>query len=114
MFVCPECATRQPQAPLCTFCGYDGLLDLDNERHVELLRDIDMRQRDRYESRMRMVAVAIAMISVVALWCVPGFWSARSRAFAMPFLADQWLLMAVIGFGITKIADRFAPRGRFS
>jgi hypothetical protein len=110
---CPECGHRQESGDRCTACGYDGVLHLDHPQHVDLLRDIDLRRLDKHEARVRMLSVGVAMALVFALWCVPGFWSARSRAFAMPFLADQWFLMIVIALGLTWVLKRTAPRPRF-
>lgn len=76
---CPECAHRQDDGTRCGSCGYDGLLDLGDSRHVELLRDIDRRRRDKYNDRARKGSVLIAMVVVGALWLVPGYWSVRGR-----------------------------------
>lgn len=110
---CPECGHRQDAGDRCGACGYDGVLQLDNPQHVDLLRDIDMRRMDKHEARVRMLSVGIAMIAVIALWFVPGFWSARERGFAMPFLADQWFLMIMIALGLTFALKRTAPKRRF-
>ena len=110
---CPECAHRQDAGDRCARCNYDGILDLDNERHVELLRDIDHRRRDKREARVRMASVAFAMIFVFALWLVPGFWSARKQYFALPILADQFILMIAIALGLSKLLARTAPPSKF-
>jgi len=107
---CPECGQRQAAAPRCVACGYaDGLLSLDNDEHIDLMRDIDQRRADKHEKRSRILAVVISMGLVFALWLVPGFWKAREESVAAPFLFDQWALMIVIAFGITLVLKKLRP-----
>ena len=58
MLACPECAHRQEAGDTCTSCSYDGLLDLGNMRHRDLLRDIDRRKLDRHNERALKISVA--------------------------------------------------------
>jgi len=60
-----------------------------------------------------MASVAFAMILVFALWLVPGFWSARRQYFALPLLADQFILMIAIAIGLSKLLARTAPPSKF-
>jgi hypothetical protein len=111
---CPECGNRQLEGrERCTSCGYtDGLLSLDNDEHVDLLRDIDDRRMDKHEKRSRLIAVVIGVGVVFALWFVPGYWTYERRV-AMPFLFDQWALMIAIGFGLTLVFKQFRPKKLF-
>jgi hypothetical protein len=113
MRACPECAHRQETGTACASCGYDGLLDLGDMRHRELLRDIDRRKLDRHTDRSRKIAVALAMAIVMGAWFIPGYWAARRAAIALPFLADQWAIMIVIALGISRLVERMAPKPKF-
>jgi hypothetical protein len=111
---CPECGHRQDDGPRCGTCGYDGLLELANPRHVELLRDIDRRRLDKHTDRVRMASVAISMLVVGGLWLVPGYWSARGRWYpGLPLLADQFAFMIALAYGVSKLLERTAPRSKF-
>lgn len=111
---CPECGHRQADGARCAACGYDGVLDLDNAQHVELLRDIDDRRREKHSGRARILSVFIAMAFVVALWMIPGYWSLRGDVYpGLPLFADQWGLMIVIALGLWKLLERLAPKPRF-
>ena len=113
VLACPECGHRQAAGEKCAACGYvDGMLSLDNDQHVDLLRDIDQRRQDKHEKRSRFLAVGIALAIVFALWLVPGYWTYEQRV-AMPFLFDQWALMIVIGFGLTLVFKQFRPKKLF-
>lgn len=110
---CPECGHRQETGERCAACGYaDGMMSLDNDQHVDLLRDIDQRRHDKHEKRSRFLAVGIALAIVFALWLVPGYWKYEQRV-AMPFLADQWALMIAIGFGLTLLFKLNRPKKLF-
>jgi len=111
---CPECGHRQDAGERCATCSYDGMLDLANEQHVELLRDIDHRRRDKHSDRTRLLAVGISLAVVFGLWLVPGYWSWRGVAYpGLPFFADQWFFMIVIALGVWKLLGRTAPKPRF-
>lgn len=111
---CPECGNRQSDGTRCTACGYDGVLALDNEQHVELLRDIDERRRERHSARVRIFSVIVAMAIVFGLWLVPGYWGLRGSVFpGLPLFADQWGLMIIIALVLWKLLERLAPKPRF-
>jgi hypothetical protein len=112
--VCPECGHRQEAGDRCGSCNYDGMLDLTNARHVELLRDIDRRRRDKHTDRVRIIAVVVSMAIVFALWLVPGYWSVRGTYYpGLPLLADQFAFMILIAIGISKLLEKRAPRPKF-
>lgn len=113
MRACPECGHRQDTGTACAQCGYDGLLDLGNMRHRELLRDIDRRKLDKHGERSLKLAVALAMAIVVAMWFIPGYWSFRRQAIALPLLIDQWAIMTVIALGLSKLIERAAPKKKY-
>ena len=112
--VCPECAHRQDAGDRCGRCNYDGMLDLTNARHVELLRDIDRRRKDKRNDRVRLASVALSMGIVFALWLVPGYWDLRGTFYpGLPLLADQFALMIALAFGISKLLEKTAPPSKF-
>ena len=113
MKACPECGHRQDDGAACASCGYDGLLDLGNMRHRDLLRDIDRRKLDKHNDRSLKLAVAIAMAIVIGMWFIPGYWSFRMQAIALPLLIDQWAIMIVFALGIQKVIERAAPKKKF-
>ena len=112
-FACPECSHRQEAGDRCGKCNYDGLLDLSKLRNRELLRDIDRRAEDKHDDRVRKLSVAIAMGGIIACWFIPGFWSMRMQAFALPLLLDQWLLMLGLAMLIMKVWERYPPKKKF-
>jgi ribosomal protein L40E len=97
-WVCIDCGARLPQAGNCRRCG-EPLLDAREEKTRDLMRDVDQRRAHTAETRSRWIGVVVGMAVVFGLWLVPGYWLIE-RAFALPFLFDQWLLMAVIGLGV--------------
>lgn len=114
VLACPECGHRQQTGERCAACGYaDGLMSLDNDQHVDLLRDIDQRRQDKHEKRSRLIAVVAAMAIVFAMWLfVPNYWKYEQRV-ALPFLFDQWGLMIVLGFGMTLLFKLYRPKKLF-
>ncbi|HEY5946108.1 MAG TPA: hypothetical protein VIV40_11485 [Kofleriaceae bacterium] len=111
---CPECGHRQASGDRCGSCDYDGILDLDNARHVELLRDIDRRRRDKRVDRVRVASVGFSMLIVFALWLVPGYWSVRGVYYpGLPLFADQFAFMILIALGMSKLLEKTAPPSRF-
>ncbi|HEY1556537.1 MAG TPA: hypothetical protein VGF94_16995 [Kofleriaceae bacterium] len=112
-WICLECGARQASSGRCAACGNPDMHDAALEQVRDLMRDIDQRARDRHETRARWIGVVVGIAVVVALWCVPGFWTARAAGFALPFLFDQWLLMAALGLGVMWLVQRARPRPRF-
>src|SRR4051794_20587872 len=94
-----DCGARQAAAGKCAVCGKDDTLDSREERVRELMHDVDLRLAMARETRFRFIGVGIGMAIVFTLWVVPGYW-AFERVIALPFLADQWLMMAAIGLGV--------------
>lgn len=90
------------------------MLDLGNERHVELLREIDRRRRDKRTDRVRVASVGLSLLIVFALWLVPGYWSLRGTHYpGLPLLADQFFFMIVLALGISKLLEKTAPPSKF-
>lgn len=111
---CPECGHRQEAGDRCGSCSYDGILDLTNPRHVELLHDIDRRRRDKRNDRVRLASVGFAMLTVFALWLVPGYWDLRGTVYpGLPLLADQFAIMIALAFGMSKLLEKTAPPSKF-
>lgn len=112
-WVCLECGARQPAPGPCRACKHeDDTLDLEDLKVRELMVDVEQRLVDQREKRLRFLGVGVGMITVFLLWLVPGFWTIR-EAFGLPFLLDQWLLMAGIGLATMAILTRMLARKRF-
>ena len=113
-WVCLDCGARQPAAGKCGACGADEMHDMSSENVRELMRDIDQRLRDRRETLSRWLGVVIGVGVIFALWLVPGYWSLRGAVYpGLPFLFDQWIFMALLGFGVMKLLERALARPRF-
>jgi hypothetical protein len=111
-WVCIDCGARQPERGRCKGCGHDDTLDTRDERVRELMRDVDLRRAMRLEGRCRFVGVIVGMVVVFGLWLVPHYWD-YEQLIALPFLADQWILMAAIGFGVMKLLESMLDKKRF-
>jgi ribosomal protein L40E len=114
-WVCLDCGARYPEASNCRDCGNSDLLDARKEEVRALMADVDMRLGDRREAKIRWISVIVAIAIVVGAWMVPGYWSLRGTLYpGIPFLLDQWILMAGLGFGLLKLLERvFAAPRRF-
>jgi hypothetical protein len=112
-FACSQCGNRQASEIDCTRCGSDTVHDLHSRRARELFEEIDSRLADRAEGRARFLGVIGGMAIVIAAWFIPGYWEARNMMLALPLFADQWLLMAVIAYGLLKVFERALTRPRF-
>jgi hypothetical protein len=89
-------------------------MDTRREDVRELMRDIDMRLSDKREARIRWIGVICGMGIIFGCWLIPGYWALRGTLYpGVPMLFDQWVLMAVIGFGIIKILERVTASRRF-
>ena len=64
---------------------------------------------DRREKRYRLLGVVVGMAAIFGLWLVPGYWIIEA-GFRLPMLFDQWILMALVGFGLMKLLERRARR----
>ena len=105
-WVCATCGSHVAGPGTC--CG-EPRLDLREERVRDLLRDIDLRAEQRRETRARFLGTGIGVVAVIALWCVPGYWTLR-QAWGLPFLADQWAFMILIALGVMKLLGRGTKR----
>lgn len=98
-WVCLECGARAADAGTC--CE-EARLDARLLETRELMRDVDLRRREQRERRGRYLGAGVGIVVVVALWAIPGYWTVRA-GIGLPFLLDQWLLMAVIGLGVDRL-----------
>jgi hypothetical protein len=113
-WVCIDCGARQADQGRCAACSHDDTLDARDERVRELMRDVDRRLADRRDARFRWIGVVGGMAIVFGLWLVPGYWGLRGYAYpGLPVFADQWALMALIGFGIGKLLHKLVGKPRF-
>jgi len=112
-WVCTECGNRQAAEGKCGACGNEPTLDARDEQVRELMADIDLRIGQKREGRFRLVGVVIGMVAIFATWMIPNFWEKRSENFALPFLLDQWILMALIGYGVSKGLEKLYAKKRF-
>ena len=113
-WVCLECGARQPRAGACVSCHEPVTHDMSTEQVRELMRDIDQRSRDRGETLARWIGVVTGLAIVFGAWLIPGYWSLRGSVYpGLPFLFDQWLVMALIGLVVMKLLQRKLARRRF-
>ena len=110
-WACIDCGHRQAGAGKCLSCREDTV-DLRVDENRQLVRDVDARLKAQSDTRRRWIGVVVGMAVVITLWFVPGYWTIE-RAFALPFMFDQWLLMAAIGMGVMFVLGRFY-RPRFA
>ena len=114
LWVCIDCGSRQPAEGNCRACGHELTLDLRDEKVRELMRDVDLRLRLRREGRFRLIGVLVGMGVIFALWMVPAYWRARGSVYpGLPLLIDQWLFMALIGLGLSKLLEKKFSGQRF-
>ena len=112
--MCTECGHRQPAGDRCASCGYDPLLSLGKSDTLDLMLDIEQRLTDRRAARIRIGSVVVALAVVFGLWMVPGYWGLRGRVYpGLPFFADQWFFMILIGLGLSKLLEHKLARRRF-
>ena len=89
-------------------------LDTKDEKVRDLMSDVDLRLSQKRESRARMIGVGVGMAVIIGLWLVPGYWHFRGRLYpGLPMLIDQWIFMAVIGFGLAKVLEKKLGKKRF-
>ncbi|MFN0251405.1 MAG: hypothetical protein ACKV2T_31305 [Kofleriaceae bacterium] len=113
-WVCIDCGSRQPERGTCRTCSKGDTLDARDERTRELMSDVDLRIRQKAESRARMIGVAIGIGTIGALWLVPGYWSLRGTLYpGIPFYFEQWFFMAVIGLVVSKLLEKRLAKKRF-
>lgn len=86
-------------------------MDSQREDVRELMRDVDLRLGLKREALVRWLSVAIGCGVIVACWMIPGYWQLRGSLYpGLPALFDQWLLMILIAFGLTKLLGRNKPQ----
>jgi len=113
-WVCIDCGARQAAQGGCTACGHEATLDARDEKVRELMRDVDLRIALRWEGRLRALGVVVGMATIFGLWLVPGYWDLRGKLYpGLPLFADQWAFMALIAFGVIKVAEKKLVRRRF-
>lgn len=113
-WVCIDCGARQAEAGTCHACAKADTLDARLEQTRELMYDVDLRIVQKAETRARMIGVAIGCGLIFGLWLVPGYWSLRGNVYpGLPFAADQWGMMAVIGFIVSKVLEKRLAKKRF-
>jgi hypothetical protein len=89
-------------------------LDTRDEKVRDLMSDVDLRLAQKREGRARMIGVLVGMGLIFALWAVPGYWHMRGRLYpGLPMLIDQWIFMALIGFGVSKVLEKKLGKKRF-
>jgi len=78
------------------------------------MHDVDLRLQQRREGQFRLLGVVVGMGAIFALWLVPAYWSARGTWYpGLPMFFDQWLFMALIGLGLSKLLEKKLVKRRF-
>jgi hypothetical protein len=110
---CVLCGQRQDEQRPCPRCDEDPV-DLRQPDVRLLLEDIEDRQRDGRDRRRTWIAVAVAMVVVIGLWLVPGWWQLRGRLYpGLPFFMDQWAIMVLVALLTRWALARRPYRARF-
>jgi hypothetical protein len=114
-WVCVDCGARQAAEGSCAACGNDPTLDMTQLRTREFMHDVELRAQLRREGRIRILGVGLGMLIVFGAWMVvPGYWNIRGRVYpGLPMFFDQWIFMALIGYGATKLLERMFAKKRF-
>ena len=113
-WVCIDCGARQPAEGTCVACKHEMTLDTRDEKVRDLMYDVDLRLRGQRESRARFMGVLVGMTLIFGAWMIPGYWDARGRFYpGLPIFADQWIFMALIGLGVSKLLMKYVGRPRF-
>lgn len=113
-WVCIDCGARQAEQGPCAACKHELTLDSREEKVRDFMADVEGRLTDQRESRARFIGVLAGMTLVFGAWMVPGYWGLRGRLYpGLPFIADQWLFMILIGLGLSKILAKYLGRPRF-
>ena len=114
LWVCIDCGARQPAEGACAACDHEMTLDTRDEQVRELMRDVEDRLTRQRESRFRFLGMLVAMALIFCGWMIPGYWGLRGRLYpGLPIFADQWIFMALIGLGLSKLLEKYAGRRRF-
>ncbi len=111
-YVCLDCASRQAELGGCIACKRDDVLDSTDPHVLELMQDVETRLANARDKRFRIIGTLVGIAVIVPLWAVPGYWTWR-QAFALPFFLDQWLVMALIGLGVTVVLGKKFDRPKF-
>jgi len=109
-FVCIECGRRQAGPDSCEQCGDTALHDLTKPETIYYLQDVEQRAWDKYDNRTKWIGVVLGMLIIGGLWFVPGYWDVRSKHFAIPFLIDQIIFMAVVAYLLGKVIEKVFPK----
>ncbi len=78
------------------------------------MSDVELRLRSRAEARARFLGVIVGLAVIFGAWLIPGYWHLRGRLYpGLPLFADQWIFMALIALGVSKVTLRWFGRLRF-
>ena len=114
LWVCLDCGERQPTGGACIACKHEMTLDTRDQKDRDLMHDVDERLRGERESRARFMGMLVGMTLIFGGWMIPGYWSLRGRLYpGLPIFADQWIFMALIGLGLSKLLTKYVGRPRF-
>lgn len=113
-WVCIDCGARQAAEGACQACRHELTLDSREEKVRDLMSDVELRLRSRAEARARFLGVIVGLAVIFGAWLIPGYWHLRGRLYpGLPLFADQWIFMALIALGVSKVTLRWFGRLRF-
>ena len=113
-YVCIDCGARQPDEGNCRACGNELTSKLGDERIRELMRDVELRLSLKRAGQFRMIGVVFGMAVIFACWTQSWYWDLRGKLYpGIPFLIDQWVFMALLGLGLSKLLEKRFTKRRF-
>jgi hypothetical protein len=109
-FLCLTCGRRYARLGDCARCAGSALLDSRLANVQELMADADERRLHAREQRFLWLSVFVSMAAVLLLNGTDLFQEWRREKFALPFFTDQIMLMAGLGYLLSKfLIRRFPP-----
>jgi hypothetical protein len=111
-WVCSECGGRQETAGACAACGEDPLVDAREAEMRELLREMDLRRKDRFERRTLWIAIPFGIVlPVLVLASLPVIFDLVPAPPLLTVVGSMIGVTLVVWIGLRKL---FKPKVRFA